>query len=115
MPTTSPKFSINWNDAAKSFLIAALSQPILVILTSFAAGHFAINWTEQWHMAVSAGAAYLIKNFFSAPSACQRIQYNRRKNHLLYYWVAYLIFGLYRTKFCEAVAGSPNHKCFRDQ
>ncbi len=67
MPTTSPKFSINWNDAAKSFLIAALSQPILVILTSFAAGHFAINWTEQWHMAVSAGAAYLIKNFFSGP------------------------------------------------
>lgn len=68
MATASSKYSINWLDAGKSLLIAAISQPLLIVLTSFAAGHFNINWTEQWHLAVSAGAAYLIKNWFSAPS-----------------------------------------------
>lgn len=65
MATTSPKFSLQALDFLKSLAVAALSQPILVILTSLAAGTFTINWTEQWHLAVSAGAAYLIKNFFS--------------------------------------------------
>lgn len=65
MATTSPKFSLQVLDFLKSLAVAALSQPILVILTSLSAGTFTINWTEQWHLAVSAGAAYLIKNFFS--------------------------------------------------
>ena len=65
MATTSPKFTLQALDFLKSLAVAALSQPILVILTSLAAGSFTINWTEQWHLAVSAGAAYLIKNFFS--------------------------------------------------
>ena len=65
MTTTSPKFSLNVQDFLKSLAVAALSQPILVILTSITAGNFNINWTEQWHLAASAGAAYLIKNFFS--------------------------------------------------
>jgi len=67
MPTTSPKFSWNASDFLKSLAVAAISQPLIVILTSFSAGHFNINWTEQWHLAVSAGAAYLIKNYFSGP------------------------------------------------
>ena len=66
-PSTSSKFSLDWLDAAKALLMAAISQPLLVVLTSFAAGHFDINWTEQWHLAASAAAAYLIKNFFSSP------------------------------------------------
>lgn len=65
MATTSPKYSWNWFDAGKAFVVAALSQPILIILTSITQGQFNINWTEQWHLAASAGAAYLIKQFFS--------------------------------------------------
>jgi len=65
MPTTSPKYSLNVADFLKSLAVASLSQPALVILTTLAAGHFNINWTEQWHLAVSAAAGYLIKNFFS--------------------------------------------------
>lgn len=65
MATTSPKFTLQALDFLKSLAVAALSQPILVILTSLAAGSFNINWTEQWHLAVASGAAYLIKNFFS--------------------------------------------------
>lgn len=67
MATTSPKFSWDFSDFLKSLAVASLSQPILVILTSFSAGHFDVNWTEQWHLAVSAAAAYLIKNYFSGP------------------------------------------------
>lgn len=67
MATTSPKFSWNLSDFLKSLAVASLSQPILVILTSWSAAHFTINWTEQWHLAVSSGAAYLIKNYFSGP------------------------------------------------
>jgi hypothetical protein len=67
MATTSPKFSLTIEDYLKGLAVASLSQPILVILTSFSAGHFDINWTEQWHLAVSSAAAYLIKNFFSGP------------------------------------------------
>src|SRR6185295_809368 len=67
MATTSPKFTWNAQDFLKGLAVAALSQPVLVILTSLSAGHFNINWTEQWHLAVSSGAAYLIKNYFSGP------------------------------------------------
>lgn len=69
MQAISPKFSLNIPDFLKSFAVAAISQPLLIILTSLAAGHFNINWTEQWHLAVSAGAAYLIKNYFSGAVA----------------------------------------------
>ena len=65
MSTTSTKYSVNWLDAGKALVVAAISQPLLVVLTSFAAGTFTINWTEQWHLAASAGAAYIIKNYFS--------------------------------------------------
>lgn len=67
LTSTSAKWKLDVADFIKSFLVAALSQPCLVILTSIAAGKFDINWTEQWHLAVSAAAAYLIKNLFSAP------------------------------------------------
>lgn len=67
MATNSSKFSLDVQDFLKSLAVASLSQPILVILTSFSAGHFNINWTEQWHLAVSAASAYLIKNYFSGP------------------------------------------------
>lgn len=67
MPTTSPKYSLDLRDFLKSLAIASLSQPVLVLLTSLSAGQFNINWTEQWHLAVSSAAAYLIKNYFSGP------------------------------------------------
>jgi len=67
MATSSNQFSLNISDFLKGLAVAALSQPVLVILTSLSAGHFDINWTEQWHLAVSSGAAYLIKNYFSGP------------------------------------------------
>lgn len=66
MATTSPKFSLNKQDLVKGLLMAILPS-VLEILGSFATGNFKINWTEQWHMAVSAGAAYLLKNYFSGP------------------------------------------------
>jgi len=71
MATTSPKFWLNSLDFLKGLAVAALSQPVLIILTSLTAGQFNINWTEQWQLAVSSAAAYLIKNFFSGPAKSQ--------------------------------------------
>lgn len=67
MATTSPKFKLDVWDFLKSLAVASLSQPALVILTSLSAGHFNINWTETWHLAVASAAGYLIKNYFSGP------------------------------------------------
>jgi len=65
MANNSPKFALNVWDFLKSLAVGALSQPVLILLTSIAAGHFDINWTEQWHLAVASIAGYLIKNYFS--------------------------------------------------
>lgn len=62
---TSKKFTLNWQDFLKSLVIASVSAPLLIILTSIAAGHFQINWVEEWHLAASSAAAYLLKNLFS--------------------------------------------------
>lgn len=62
---TSKKFTLNVSDFLKSLAVAALSAPLLVILTSISSGQFNINWTEEWHLAASSAAAYLIKNFFT--------------------------------------------------
>lgn len=71
MPTTSPKYSVNLKDAIEAALYAALVSPFLVILTSFSAGKFDINWTAEWQMAVSNLAGYLIKKYFSGPKPPQ--------------------------------------------
>lgn len=67
MATTSPKYKLDVLDFLKSLAVASLSQPALVILTSLSAGHFKIDWTETWHLAVASAAGYLIKNYFSGP------------------------------------------------
>lgn len=67
MATPSPKYSVNLKDAVEAALYAALSAPILVVLTSLSQGKFNINWTTLWQMAVSNLAAYLIKQYFSGP------------------------------------------------
>lgn len=66
MTITSPKFSLNTKDWLMGLLMA-VGSPALDLLSNIAAGNFNINWTEQWHLAASAGAFYLIKNFFSGP------------------------------------------------
>ncbi|MBS1915653.1 MAG: hypothetical protein JST87_05210 [Bacteroidetes bacterium] len=63
--TTSKQFWLNVRDFLKALLVAALSTPITVTLTSFSQGKFTINFTDMWHMAAISASAYLLKNFFT--------------------------------------------------
>lgn len=67
MSTTSVKYSLNLKDAIGAAAYAAFASPLLVVLTSFAAGKFNVDWTAEWHMAVANLAGYLIKQYFSGP------------------------------------------------
>lgn len=67
MSTTSVKYSVNLKDAVGAAVYAAISSPLLVILTAASAGNFNIDWTTQWHVAVANLAAYLLRQYFSGP------------------------------------------------
>jgi hypothetical protein len=58
---------VNWKDAVGAAIFAAISSPLLVILTAVSQGNFNIDWTTQWHVAVANLAAYLIRQYFSGP------------------------------------------------
>lgn len=63
--TTSKQFSLNAKDFLLSLAVAALSGPVMIILTSLQAGQFNIDWTKLWQLAVSSAAGYLLKNFLT--------------------------------------------------
>ena len=62
---TSKQFTLNAKDFLLSLAVAALSGPVMILLTSLQAGQFNIDWTKLWQLAVSSAAGYLIKNFFT--------------------------------------------------
>lgn len=61
----SKKFTLVWNDFLKAFLVAALSAPVTELLTSLQSGNLSPNWKALGVVAVTSGASYLLKNFFS--------------------------------------------------
>jgi hypothetical protein len=61
----SKKFTLVWNDFLKAFFVAALTTPITELLTGLQSGNFKPNWVALGSVAVSSGAAYLLKNVFS--------------------------------------------------
>lgn len=63
--TTSKQFSLNIRDFLLSLAVAALSGPIMILLTSLQAGRFNIDWTQLWQLAVSSAAGYLLKNWLT--------------------------------------------------
>lgn len=60
--TTTPKqWQLQAMDFLKALLYAALTTPVTVILSSYSAGTFTINWTTEWQLAVMGAAAYLLQ------------------------------------------------------
>lgn len=62
---TSKQFTVNWRDIAKGFLMAAIGAALSPILESLQAGIFKIDWLHVAAGAITAGLAYLMKNFFT--------------------------------------------------
>lgn len=63
--TTSPLFTINWQDALKGFIVAAISAPLTIITISLDAGTFTLDWKKIGIMALTAGLSYIVKNFLT--------------------------------------------------
>lgn len=64
--STSSFLNVNWKDLAKGLLIAVITTPLTIILESVNAGNLTFDWKHIGVVALSAGAAYLLKNFFDA-------------------------------------------------
>ena len=63
--STSEQFRVNMRDFIKGLAVAAFSTPITIITQSLEAGHFSFDWRAIGIVAVTSGASYLMKNFFS--------------------------------------------------
>lgn len=56
---------LNGLDFLKGFVVAIISAVLVIIQNSIAAGDFSFQWSTIWQGALTAGVAYLIKNFFT--------------------------------------------------
>lgn len=63
--TTSKRFRLKLNDWTRGLLIAALSTPISIIITSLNDQEFSVNWNFMLRLAVGSGLSYVIKNWAS--------------------------------------------------
>ena len=66
--TTSNQFTLNVKDLLKGLLIAVIAPVFTVIMNSLNAGSLEFNWKAIAITALSAGLAYILKNFL-APAA----------------------------------------------
>jgi len=62
---TSKLFSLDWLDAAKGLLVAAITAALTAILETLEAGTLTISWKKTLIVALVAGISYLIKNFLT--------------------------------------------------
>lgn len=65
--TTSKKFSLNLNDWWKGLIMAVVAPVIKIIMDTINTGELTFNWLALGKLALAAGLAYLLKNFFDAP------------------------------------------------
>ena len=63
----SERFRLNWIDAGKGFITAALASLLFFIQTSLDAGTFVFDYKKLGFVFFSGGIGYLIKNYFSSP------------------------------------------------
>ncbi len=61
---TSKQFFLNHKDFFKGLIVSAGSAALTIIYNSIEAGNFDINWSSVLKISLTAGIAYLMKNFF---------------------------------------------------
>lgn len=66
--TTSQQFTLSGSDVLKGLLVAIITPVITIIMSSLNAGTLTFDWKVIGITALTAGLAYLIKNFLT-PSA----------------------------------------------
>jgi hypothetical protein len=60
--------TLNWVDFGKGLLVSVISAVLGVVTTSLQAGSLTFDWKVIGTVALSAGLAYITKNFFSNSS-----------------------------------------------
>ena len=78
---SSNQFAINIKDIAKGFIIAVLGAVLTVVQTSLDAGSIDIDWSKTLVVGVTAGVAYLIKNFFEPAQVRTVVSNEEAKAH----------------------------------
>lgn len=64
--TTSSQFTLDWKDIFKGLIVAVITPVLTVIMSSLNAGQLTFDWKAIGITALTAGMAYIIKNFFTA-------------------------------------------------
>lgn len=62
---TNTQYTLNWKDAARGLLMAALGAVLVFLQSSFENGEVVFEWNKIINVAIIAGVGYLIKNFFT--------------------------------------------------
>lgn len=62
---TSKQYTLDWRDAAKGFIVAAITAGVTVIAESLETGTLHFDWKNIGIVSLTAGIAYLTKNFFT--------------------------------------------------
>lgn len=65
MKQTSGLFKIDWQDTLKGVLVAAIGAIITPISESLNAGILTFDWKHILAGGITAGLAYIVKNFFT--------------------------------------------------
>lgn len=71
MKQTSKLFRIDWVDTLKGVLVAAIGAIVTPITESLQAGIFVFDWKHILAGGITAGLAYIVKNFFTPAKVVQ--------------------------------------------
>ncbi|HMI03744.1 MAG TPA: hypothetical protein VK541_14770 [Pedobacter sp.] len=64
----SKKFELQWRDAIRGFIVAAITAALVVVQSSIESGSLVFNWNQIIMAAVGGGVAYLLKNWLLEPA-----------------------------------------------
>ena len=56
---------LNVFDVLKGFVVSIITAVLVLINSTITSGSFEFNWTTIWQTSLTAGVAYLVKNFFT--------------------------------------------------
>lgn len=65
---TSKKFSLQWRDVLRGFIMAGLTSALVVVQQSVESGELKFNWHSICMAAIGGGVAYLLKNWLIEPA-----------------------------------------------
>lgn len=65
---TSKKFTLQWRDIVRGFIMAGLTSALFVIQQSVESGELKFNWHTIGMAAIGGGVGYLLKNWLIEPA-----------------------------------------------